>query len=30
MERGDIDDIGNIIFMHPTCGFCRINFFDED
>jgi hypothetical protein len=30
MERGDIDDSGNVIFMHPFCSFCRKYFFDED
>lgn len=30
MERGDIDDFGNIFFLHPYCGFCKNYFFDED
>lgn len=30
LERGDIDEFGNIIFLHPYCGFCKTYFFDED
>jgi hypothetical protein len=30
MDKGDIDEFGNVTFMHPYCGFCKKNFFDED
>ena len=27
---GDYDDENNLIFLHPYCGFCRKNFFNDD
>ena len=30
MERGDMDEFGNVTFMHPYCKFCNRYFFDED
>lgn len=30
MERGDIDEFGNVVFLHPYCDFCKKNFFDDD
>lgn len=30
MNRGDVDDSGNIVLLHPHCTFCKIVFYDED
>lgn len=30
LERGDLDECGNIVFMHPYCTFCKKYFFDEE
>lgn len=30
LSRGDMDEMGNIAFMHPYCKFCNRHFFDED
>ena len=30
LERGDIDEYGNVTFIHPYCGFCKRYFFNDD
>lgn len=30
LERGDVDESGNVTFLHPFCKFCSTHFFDED
>ncbi len=30
MEKGDFDEMGNLIGIHPKCEFCNEHFFNDD
>jgi hypothetical protein len=30
LKEGDFDEMGNLYFYHPFCGFCKVNFYDEE
>ena len=27
LKEGDFDEMGNLYFYHPFCGFCKVNFY---